>query len=235
MIGSAQAAVTMGFSTGTNAAEGWTNSLGSQNSAMVWGIIVDSAGDGFDGFAAATTSSVDGGILYTAGALYDPGFILQGTSGASPTGGLPNGQLLKVAGLATDDRLFISTNLMALVSSQARITSLSAFNYAADMAAGDKYAIVWFDSTTLGTSPTSGGTKYGAWTKNGAGPTDGTLLPVDPGSYTTAATGPAGIFGADNSGIGQSLKTASLVAIPEPSAALLGIVGALGLLRRRRN
>lgn len=237
LVGSAQAAVTLGFSTGTNAAEGFANSSGIQNSNMAWGIIVDSAGDGFDGFASASSSAVDGGTLFTSGATYDPGFFLQGTSGVAPNGGLPNGQLLNVGGLASDDRLFISTNLMALVGGKGRITSLSAFNYAPDMAAGDNYAIVWFDTTSLSNSAaTQEGLKYGAWTKPGTGPTNGTILPVDPGSYTTAATGPAGMFGAAGSGIGQSLKTATLVAgVPEPSAALLGAIGALGLLRRRRN
>lgn len=40
------------------------------------------------------------------------------------------------------------------------------------------------------------------------------------------------IFGPDATGTYTTLK---LVAVPEPSAALLGAVGALGLLRRRRN
>ena len=230
LAGASQAAVTIGFSTGTNVAEGWANSSGSQNSAMVWGMIVDVDGDGFDGFASATSTISDGGLLYTAGATYDPGFVRTGTSG---TGAIAGGQALTIlGGTATDDRIFLSTNLMALVSSQARMTQLASMTYGTGMAAGDKYALVWFDYTSLGGAATAQGDKYGAWTKSGASVTTGTILPADPGSYTTA-TGPAGLFGADNT---ASSKTASLTlyGVPEPSAALLGALGALGLLRRRR-
>ena len=160
--------------------------------------------------------------------------MLQGTSGAAPTGGLPNGQLLGVGGAPTDDRLFISTNLMAVVSGQARATQLAAFNYAAGMAAGDQYAIIWFDATSLG-SASAGGLKYGMWADStGGAANNSTILPLDPGSYTTTATGPVGMFGADNSGTGQSLKVASLSLVPEPSVALLGLAGGLVFLRRRR-
>lgn len=60
---------------------------------------------------------------------------------------------------------------------------------------------------------------YLANPKGGAAPVIGTI-----GSFTGNA-----------SGIGQSTYTTlKLVAIPEPSVALLGALGALGLLRRRR-
>lgn len=225
----AHGAVTIGFSTASNIAEGWANSSGSKNATMMWGIIVDVDGDGFDGFASATSVASDGGLLFTGGATYEPGFVRTGTSG---TGALPNGQALKVNNVTTDDIIFLSSNLMAIVGSEGRMTQLSSFNYASGMAANDRYALVWFDYTSLGGAATLGGDKYGAWTRLNGTPTvtNSTILPADPGSYTTA-TGPAGNFGADNT---MATKVASLTLVPEPSTALLGALGALGLLRRRR-
>jgi hypothetical protein len=54
----------------------------------------------------------------------------------------------------------------------------------------------------------------------------------------TPIIGSLGTFNGDaggGPGISTTLKTASLGAVPETSSALLGAIGALGLLRRRRN
>jgi hypothetical protein len=222
---SAHSAVSMGFSTGTNAAEGWANSSGSKTATMVWGIIVDTLGDGFDGLSTGNplNTTVDGGTLFGGNTTYDAGFTLSGTTA------LPTGQLLNVGGVASDDRLFISNTAMVLVSGDVRITALNNFSYDANMAAGDKYAIVWFDSTTVG-SVVAGGSKWGAWFKDGAAVNNGLIMPADPGSYTTSA-GPAGNFGADGA---AGTKQANLQFVPEPSSMLLGLLGAVGLLRRRR-
>lgn len=224
----ANAAVTLGFSTAANVSEGWANSSGSKNAAMAWGIIVDVDGDGFDGFATATETAVDGGFLLSGVTKYDSGFTRTPSSGA---GSLPGGQVLKVNSTATDDVIFFSSNLMAVVGSEARATQLSGLAYGTGMAAGDKYAVVWFDATTLGGAATTNSDKFGAWYKTGASAFTGTVLPADPGSYTAATNGPAGMWGADNT---AGLKVASMTFIPETSTALLGALGALGLLRRRR-
>lgn len=90
--------------------------------------------------------------------------------------------------------------------------------------AGNQFAVVWFDSTvTSATQQLAGGNKYGlitdpAWVVPAAGATQNIS--------TFFATSP------------DPVKTASaftVTGIPEPSAALLGAIGALGLLRRRRN
>ena len=239
LAGAAQAAVTLGFSTSTNISEGWANSAGSKNAAMVWGIIVDVDGDGFDGLAGVPTTSVDGGLLYGNGvAKYEPGILRSGTSG---TGAIPGGQALSVtiAGVktTTDDLIFFSSNLMAIVGSEARATQLAGMAYGAGMAGGgaapDAYAFVWLDATTLGGAVVQPGDLYGAWTKAGSTAANtATVLPADPGSYTAGTNGPAGMWGADNT---AGLKVASLMfGGPEPSTAMLGALGALGLLRRRR-
>ncbi len=73
----------------------------------------------------------------------------------------------------------------------------------------------------------------------------GTILSDDPfpQTYVSSQVPPVPVFGigtvgtftGDASGAGSATYTTlQLAAIPEPSAALLGAVGALGLLRRRR-
>ena len=75
------------------------------------------------------------------------------------------------------------------------------------------------------------GAKYGAWLKDGTAVTNGTIMPADPGTYSTADQGPPGMFGPDGN---SSTKVASLTFVPEPSSALLALLGSLALLRRRR-
>ncbi len=94
--------------------------------------------------------------------------------------------------------------------------------------AGDAYGIFWMDATTLGGATVQAGDAYGFWTKAGSTPNTGTILPADPGAYTAATNGPAGMWGADNT---SDFKP---ILAPEISTALLGALGALGLLRRRR-
>jgi hypothetical protein len=225
---SVQGAVTLGFSTSSNVSEGWANSSGNKNATMVWGIIVDVDGDGFDGFQAITTVPVDNGLLITSGASYDGGFNLTSTA----PGQAPGGQLLSVGSAPTDDRLYIGTLAMPIVAGEARAAHIPNMTYGANMAAGDKYAVVWFDIGTVG-ALAPGGSKYGAWYKDGATSNTATILPADPGSYTDPFAGaPAGIWGADNT---AGTKIASLTLVPEPSAVLLGLLGAGMLLRRRRH
>jgi hypothetical protein len=87
---------------------------------------------------------------------------------------------------------------------------------------GTPFAIVWFDSTiTSATQALGGGTKYGllsnaAWTIPAAGATQNisSFFSASPDPWKLANT---------------------FTVVPEPSAAILGAIGALGLLRRRRN
>lgn len=86
---------------------------------------------------------------------------------------------------------------------------------------GQQFAIVWFDSSvTSATQAVAGGTWYGlmtnaTWTIPAAGATQNIS--------TFFQTSPDPVKAADDFQVA-----------PEPSAMLLGLLGALGLLRRRR-
>lgn len=205
----ANAASTIQFSNTTNFATNFQNGTGATNGTLAWGILVDSTGNGFK----------DG--------EYVDGFTIAkgtGTNAGTPT-------LLSTSAGVTDDYLIMSGNLMNLTTSTVdgatvginRITNLTSFNYAAGMNGGDSYKIIWFDQTQIATSTVAAaGLKYGTFqtaTLN--------TIPADP----TASIAYASAFaGADAS----KAMSFSVQAVPEPSAALLGMLGALGLLRRRR-
>lgn len=207
-FGVSQAAMTLQFASTSAVLTNLQNSAGLSNQTLVWGIVVDTGNNGF----------LSG---------------LYGNNGLSFTdnsaGGLPNGQFLSIAngGLETDDRLYISTNLMTLSGTGdnstgfARPTNLSGLNYTNGVTQGDAFALIWFDVTSKTGQTVELGAKYGFLTNPGF------VIPADAGSSVSFAT----LFtGADDA------RPANLaLGIPEPSAALLGAIGALGLLRRRRN
>lgn len=210
------ATVTYQFSSTTNYATNWLNGAGAAGSLMVWGIVVDAAADGFDGDDALTP--------------YDAGFTY---SSASTLGGVTlNYMSTPSTSIASDDVLYISGNLMNLTTNTTdggsiglnRITNLSGISYTKPgVASGDEFRVIWFDITALG-GASADGTKYGMFDM----PSLDTLQ-NDPGSYPVAAA----FAGADTAkSMGFTLGGA--LPVPEPSAALLGALGALGLLRRRR-
>jgi hypothetical protein len=213
-----QGAVSLQFSNTSNALTNFMNGSGtSANSALVWGVLVDTAGDGFDGGSALTP--------------YDEGFSL--AAATSPL------SLTVSNGSATDDRLYIAagflsanTTIDSAGGSVNRALTMGNMSYAAGVAAGQSYAIIWFDSTTRPTA-TSEGLKYGIYTPPSTNFTSGAytgaanVLPPDPGTYSTL---PAVFAGTD------TVKTMQYaLGVPETSTSLLGALGALALLRRRRN
>ena len=214
LAGLAQAAVTLQFSDTSNYLSNFANGAGSSTAAdasnrMVWGIIVDGGVDGFNG-ANAVTQYKSGFSL----ASNNTGIALSTTTTGADT-------------IATNDVLYIAGALMASNSSALdgapvnmnRLLAFSNLTYGGNVAAGKSFAIVWFDKLALGGTATTG-MKYGVFAT-------GLALPADPGTYNLSSN----FAGAD------PLKTQAFVvdAVPEPSAALLGAIGALGLLRRRRN
>jgi hypothetical protein len=107
-----------------------------------------------------------------------------------------------------------------------------------------KWAIVWFENlTTSATGFAPGNTKYGiaratSWETPAVEPAVGTTL-----TYATSPSGGAPHRltlnnGGTNLGLPANADFATngtaFTVVPEPSAALLGAIGALGLLRRRR-
>ena len=187
-----------------------TNS-GDASSALVWGLLVDTGGNGFQ-----------------AGS-YIPGFTF------SDTTALAGGQFLSTSSGVTDDRLFISSNFFATAGSTDGSAGLSKptnilLSYSTDgvgatgvSALGTQaIAIVWFNALTKTGQQAVNGDKYGLF-----------VLPFTTPSDQAGGNLP---YGSNFAGT-DPVRTASLTinAVPEPSAVLLGAIGALGLLRRRRN
>jgi hypothetical protein len=207
--GSAMATVTLQFSqTNVARATGFGDRNGVAQNGMAWGIIVDSAGNGFAGASVSTT--------------YD--LFSSGTTSGS-------GIQLTVGGVQTDDYYVsnASTTLNLTPTGSAGgtdpggaggITSLASIfsTYPSGVAAGDAFSIIWFD-----TSPNANGTYYGMMADASF------TLPPD-GNTTSYASVFAGTTA-------DPVKTAQFqfgVAIPEPSRALLAGFGLLGFLMRRR-
>lgn len=206
LTGLSQAASTIAFSGTTNYATNFLNGSGA-GTVMIWGVLVDSTGNGF----------LENSYL--------PGFSLAAGSGTNA--GAP--VALSTSGGVTDDYLVMSGNLMNLTTNTTdggsvglnRITGLNSFNYVGQMGGGDAFKIIWFNQAALG-GTAADGLQYGTFqtaTLN--------TLPPDP---TASISYQSAFAGAD------AAKPMGFVAgVPEPSAALLGALGALGLLRRRRN
>lgn len=223
-VATSGAAVTLTISSnsaGFGVLTGLQNSSGTQG-GLVWGIVVDGNNDGFQG----------GNGLVT----YDPTFSYTNTTTAS------TGFALTVNnGTATDDRLFISTNLMATSANANdggsgffRPTLINNVTLGSTAAGsnplvnpGDAFAIIWFDVTAFGANATNG-QKYGLLS---------TPTTADPAQPLVLGNDASGLNYAKNFIGTEPARPASfsLGVIPEPSAAILGALGALGLLRRRRN
>jgi len=213
LSGSLHAAQTLQFAA-TGATGVFTNlqsSTGSTTSTLVWGIVVSTTNSTFAGSTAASPYDFSGLVV-------------------SDNLTLTNGQALTVSnGTATDDRLYISSNLMSLSGTGdsstgvARPTNLNSLIYSNGVTAGDSFALIWFDFTTKTGQSMSLGDNYGMLALPGF------VLPADAGSSTSFASLGAGA---------DPVRTASLelgVPVPETSTSLLGALGALALLRRRRN
>ena len=188
-------------------------------------LIVDTAGDGFlTGFTGGT-SPVSGNPLSPSG-IYSPngaGLTISSTFG----GDLVVGRL--TTAVSFGDTFMNGT-----------LTGFTATPYL-----NKNYAIVWFNTlTTAGTETVAPGGTYFGIARGG----DWTFPAADSGAYTfgTGATSldqitlaAGGSANAATAAAGQSVAFAtagtSLSFVPEPSAALLGALGDLGLLRRRRN
>lgn len=104
---------------------------------------------------------------------------------------------------------------------------------------GKNFAIIYFPSLTTASSSVPDGTNYGIvkgsdWvlTSDNTGQSFSFSTTDSTTSYfrVTVAAGVA-----TNDSFTTSQSPAFVVGVPEPSAALLGAIGVLGLLRRRRN
>lgn len=204
------ATVTLIFSTGGTIATNWANSAGQGGTTLAWGVIVDRDGNGL----AANYSTA--GIDYSA---------ITSPAGRTPqtlTDG--NDQL-------TDDILFMSPIGMTLVNAsptdgaltgQNRINAIASVQMLPGFNAGDRFYLVWFDQVVAPASSPTGsplaGQKFGIF---------GDVSFVLQGDGSTVSYAPA-FTGA------EPMKQMNYTFVPEPATAVLSLLGALGLLRRRR-
>ena len=113
---------------------------------------------------------------------------------------------------------------------------------------GDLWAIYWFPGVSAEGAVASPGDPYGFYrtsvldqaTVDAVGATDAMVFPADTGAtvrtayYDSQVLGTFGIASTANSP-DPSDYTASLTVVPEPSTIILGALGGLALLRRRRS
>jgi len=216
MVPLAHGASTVTFSAVTGASNGVLTNLqsssGNATSTKVWGILVDTSA-GQDGFLATST--------------YLSGFSLAASVQSvltTTTGGIPTN---------TNDVLLIASALMSnsnnatldggtLASGTlARPLSIN-FAYNNGIVAGQHFSLIWFDTIVNAAGTTSAqGAAYGLLSNAAF------IIPSD-GTVNLNLT--SNFVGVDT----VHLANQTLVSVPEPSAALLGALGALGLLRRRR-
>ena len=140
-------------SAGNGVLAGLQNSSGTQG-ALVWGIVVDTAGDGFDGAAGGVAGSYSSGFSY-----------IPTVTSASYVGAVDSdGQVLSVGGLASDDVLFLSINLMATTTNtndgaanQFRPTQITSVGLGANgVTTGKNFAVIWFNATAFGGTASNG-------------------------------------------------------------------------------
>jgi MYXO-CTERM domain-containing protein len=208
--GAAFGTVSINFSDDFNSGvpQGLSNIAGVPTNGLTWGIIVDGVGNG---------------LVTTPGAYNVPSFA----AGSSTVLGL-------AAGGNSDDVLYISTSGPTASTAGntegdgttkggvGGIFDIVGIALANGVGTGDKFYVVWFDGNVAGTL------------------TDNSfVIPADSASVALAdpfvgvdPNRSAGLAYVGTSGTSTGLGVSF---VPEPSAALLGAVGALGLLRRRRN
>ena len=190
-------------------------------------LIVDTAGDGFL-TAFATGTSPAAGNPFSSGAKY----------------GLPASGGLTINSTFGGD--LVVARLTSTVAFGDNTMAGALTNFTATPYLNKNYAIVWFNTlTTAGAETTASAGDYFGIARGG----DWVFPAADSGAYTfgtgltnldqiTLAAGGsanAATAGAVDQSVAFATPGTSLQFVPEPSAALLGALGALGLLRRRRN
>ena len=211
-ICAANAAITVTLSGTTSVLTNLTVDGTSTSQRLVWGIIVDGSGNGYQS------------------GNYIPGFETK----LGP-------QILSTTTGATDDVLYLAGSVFSASGTGDGSTGmsrpLSATNIAVNangVDVGDNFAIVWFnlDNVALGATTITA-------TANALVPTFlkdmkyGMLTTSSPTAQTIPTDGQTRDLTGNFTGP-DTLRTASFALVPETSTALLGALGVLGLLRRRR-
>jgi len=195
IVGSASASVTLNFSAPPFDFSGGFVGSGGENSGLIYGVVIDTAGNGF---------------LQNE---YLPGFDVS------------NGQLLSAGSGVTDDFLWLANGVTnaspdpgGIISNVASIP-IGDTGTGVTTAPGQSFALIWFDPNFEKDKPAPAGS-YGMLEDSGFTlPPDGTTG----GGYNSLP-----IFD------GNPIRKANYTLVPEPSTLLLGLLGFVGLLRRRR-
>lgn len=159
--------------------------------------------------AGAATNGMSWGILVDTNANGFADFSTVTTTGSAYSNGFLGG---------SDDFLILSSNLTAAFGGSNGSATQLQFNLGGDVTGDENYGIFWFSSVAAGAT-----------------------IPL--GSSYGLITNPALVVPTSNSAVinTTAIRSATvnsatqIFGIPEPSSALLGALGALGLLRRRRN
>ena len=174
--------------------------------------IQNAAGDASGGLRWGIVVSTSNGSFDANGTNYD-GFTFP-SSGTAVI--LANG----TSGAATDDVFYWGGNVTSASvggtdGGSNVITTLSNISLADGISTGDPFALVWFDTST-----TNDGDKYGFLTD---------------ASFVIPADGATIDFSGAFSGADPTrLASNTLGAVPEPSRAVLAIIGFFGLISHRR-
>lgn len=196
-----------------------SKTTGDASTTMVWGIVVDTDDSGFKGLNPLTpynainlTSSVNPLVLST---------TTDGTDSVLTTNVLYlSSGLMTKTGTSTVDGLPAGGVAGGGLN---RIGNLSNFNYLSGVTQGDKFMVIWFDVNALGGAAAKG-VAYGMADVPGAA---FRTMPADPGTHDWFG----GWVGPDEA---KPMNMALGTPVPETSTVLLGALGAIGLLRRRR-
>jgi hypothetical protein len=204
--GMASATVTLAMSNpGTGVLTNIANFTGTVTNGLHWGIVVDSAGDGFD-FNSSSPNQAFTLATYSSGVAF------------------PN---------SDDDVIFMDFSIVTTVlpggqGGPGSITTLAGvvlnFTIGAGVNTGDPFALIWFDDNTGVAGVMDANDHFGVFTTAG-GATAPFVLPADGATQPFAVN----FVGAD------PVRAANLRWIaPEPSSLLLSLLGVLPVLRRRR-
>ncbi len=209
----AHAASTLMFTLGSNQATNFANGNGQGGTNLAWGIIIDTAGDGFDSNYRS----------------YDSNYQPTGVNFGNITAGQ---SLVAEDGSASDDVLFMSSQVMNLVMGgsidgivvgQNRITSVANLPYnALQVHPGQTFVIAWFDHTSAQGQPPAGTPFY----EEKFGTFSNPLFVIPPDGGITDMS--SAFTGAD------PLKSMNHRWTPEPSTSVLALLGTATLMRRRR-
>jgi len=244
---SAYAASTLRISTVSGTTTGALTNLtisGNNTERLVWGVIIDSAGDGFDGISGNTSTYLGNHSLFSGPQTFNGSFSTNGTQQ------LFTRSLDGETAVASDDYLALASFVFANPPATGNVDGagstgngsfltrpLSAgISYPTGVASGDAFGLVWFDITNvdLGTTALTG-TPNGNVTRLNSGLNFGFFTIgnfILPGDGTALQDYAPNFVGSD------PLRTAPFqlaALIPEPSSALLLIgAGSLLVARRRR-